>query len=95
MTDLSTEQLTLALYGEVQGVGFRAFTSRVARRLGLVGFVENLDDGSVKAVAEGPGAKLEQFLAACKKGPAGATVERCVKTRRNATGKFIGFEVRR
>ncbi len=39
--------------GDVQGVGFRAHTSRIARSLGITGWVRNREDGSVEVVAEG------------------------------------------
>ena len=44
------------VWGRVQGVYFRAGTQREAQRLGLDGWVRNRGDGSVEAVAEGPGA---------------------------------------
>ncbi|MCS7123407.1 MAG: acylphosphatase [Candidatus Aenigmarchaeota archaeon] len=37
-------------YGRVQGVGFRATCAKLANRLGIHGYVKNLDDGSVEAV---------------------------------------------
>lgn len=61
--------------GRVQGVGFRWFTSRTARHLGLTGTVRNEADGSVRVEAWGALsdlARLESFLA---KGPPGARVE--------------------
>jgi acylphosphatase len=39
--------------GNVQGVGFRAFSIRIARSLGLVGYCKNLPNGTVEIVAEG------------------------------------------
>jgi acylphosphatase len=39
--------------GKVQGVYFRDFTKRYSEELGVVGWVMNLDDDSVKAVFEG------------------------------------------
>lgn len=39
--------------GIVQGVGFRHFVRRVARAIGVKGFVRNEDDGSVTIVAGG------------------------------------------
>lgn len=39
--------------GTVQGVGFRYFVYQTARRLGLTGFVRNLDNGCVEIEAQG------------------------------------------
>ena len=38
--------------GDVQGVGFRFFAQRAAARHQIVGYVRNLDDGRVEALAE-------------------------------------------
>ena len=37
----------------MQGVGYRFFATRVARRLGLKGWIQNNRDGSVEATVEG------------------------------------------
>lgn len=62
------------LRGQVQGVGFRPFVYRLARRRGLVGEVRN-DCGGLMVIAQGPVAALEAFgaelLADC---PAAARV---------------------
>jgi acylphosphatase len=55
--------------GIVQGVGFRAFTKSVARRLGLKGFVRNLPDGRVEVYAEGPEESVETLIDELRKGP--------------------------
>ena len=47
-------RLSAIVHGRVQGVLFRDFTCRQAWALGLKGFVRNLPDGTVEAVAEGP-----------------------------------------
>lgn len=62
--------------GRVQGVGFRFFTQDAARREGLTGWVRNLDDGSVEAVAEGEAEALERFERDLRRGPSRARVER-------------------
>lgn len=41
--------------GDVQGVGFRAWTQEVAREFGLSGWVRNCPDGTVEAHLEGSG----------------------------------------
>jgi acylphosphatase len=66
--------------GLVQGVGFRWFVSRHAKRLGLRGLARNLRDGSVEVIAEGPEAALAELEQALQRGPAGARVsgvEKC------------------
>ena len=62
--------------GRVQGVGFRWFASRAAGELGLAGFVRNLDDGRVEAVASGSAGDLASFQAKLASGPSGARVVR-------------------
>ena len=61
--------------GMVQGVGFRVFAERAARRMGLVGLVRNLPDGRVEIVAEGPQVTLEAFITEVRRGPQGAVVQ--------------------
>ena len=63
----------LWIRGRVQGVAFRAFTRREAQRLGISGWVRNLSDGRVEAVACGE--KLNDFIASCHQGPAFARVD--------------------
>lgn len=60
--------------GRVQGVSYRAATRTEARRLGLVGWVRNRDDGSVELEAEGPEDKVEALVQWCHHGPPAARV---------------------
>jgi acylphosphatase len=55
--------------GRVQGVGYRAWTQRIAKKLKLVGWVRNLTDGSVEAFAQGSPDAISAFLSACQSGP--------------------------
>ncbi|ADV45352.1 carbamoyltransferase HypF [Nitratifractor salsuginis] len=54
---------TLRIRGIVQGVGFRPYLYRLAKRYGLNGFVRN-DERGVETVIEGEAAALEAFLQA-------------------------------
>jgi acylphosphatase len=85
----------LRIYGQVQGVFFRASTEAEARRLGLTGWVRNRPDGSVEVVAEGPKAKLEELLAWCRHGPPRAQVDRVEVEWGEAGGEFSGFRTSR
>ena len=64
----------IVVAGLVQGVGFRYFAFREARRLGLTGFVRNLPDRRVEIVAEGDRSLLETLVEAMRKGPQGSIV---------------------
>ncbi len=82
----SHERLTLLVSGEVQGVGFRAFVRRHALDLGLAGYAENLGDGRVEVVAEGPRADLEALVVKLQNGPAHASVASLEQTWGAVTG---------
>ena len=70
------KNLTIKVYGLVQGVFFRYNTRKFARKLGLTGFVKNMPDGSVYIEAEGPEDKLIELLKYSKAGPKNARVDR-------------------
>ncbi len=60
--------------GRVQGVGFRWFVARNARKLGLTGHARNLHDGSVEVVASGAADELDRLATSLAAGPPGAVV---------------------
>jgi DNA ligase D-like protein (predicted 3'-phosphoesterase) len=60
--------------GRVQGIGYREATVREADRLGVMGWVRNEDDGSVRVHAEGAEQAVEELLAFLREGSAGARV---------------------
>jgi DNA ligase D-like protein (predicted 3'-phosphoesterase) len=60
--------------GAVQGVGFRYETQRRAEALGLLGWVRNEEDGSVRVHAEGPRVAVDELLEFLAAGPTGAAV---------------------
>lgn len=78
----------------MQGVLFRSFAERHARRLGLVGYARNLSDGRVEVVAEGGRSALEELLGELHKGPPGAHVEGVEVGWGEAGGSLKGFEVK-
>lgn len=48
--------------GRVQGVGFRYSCKELAKGYDLIGFVENLADGTVKLVLQGESEEIEEYL---------------------------------
>lgn len=86
------ERLTALVSGDVQGVGYRAYARRHALDLGLAGTAENLDDGRVEVVAEGPRSELEHLLVFLRRGPAHAQVTG-VEEHWSEGGQLDGFYV--
>ena len=80
--------------GLVQGVGFRYFAQRTARRLGLVGFVRNLPSGEVELEAEGPEEAVSELVDRVKAGPSGARVRAFFLGSRPVAGREYDFEIR-
>ena len=60
--------------GRVQGVGFRWWTTRQARALGLSGTVRNLSDGSVEIHVCGEPEALDELHYRLERGPRAARV---------------------
>ncbi len=60
--------------GDVQAVGYRDASVRQARRLGVMGWVRNQEDGSVLVHAEGPGRAVEELMEFLREGPRAAQV---------------------
>lgn len=83
----------LVITGRVQGVGYRMWAKREARRLGLRGWVRNLRDGSVEALAIGDTAEIDAFIKACHSGPGMARVSG-VRREPAADDGTAGFEER-
>lgn len=79
--------------GQVQGVGFRYTTCRVARQYGVSGYVQNLSDGRVVVLAEGVAETLDRFLADLRR-EMGRYVREEQSQASPATGEFGGFEIR-
>ncbi len=66
----------LSIHGRVQGVWYRGWCVRTARKLGLAGWVRNRRDGSVEAVVEGDADSVREFIRLARDGPPDAKVER-------------------
>lgn len=79
--------------GRVQGVGFRFFAIRAARRLGITGTVRNLADGNVEAIAEGTPDAVADFRAELRRGPSYSQVISVEEIQLQPTGRYTGFDV--
>jgi acylphosphatase len=92
--ETETARFDALVTGRVHGVGFRYFVLREAQALGLVGWVANVADGSVRCVAEGSRDSLEHLARRLNDGPPAAIVEHVSIAWMPATGAFVSFGVR-
>jgi len=84
----------LAVKGIVQGVGFRPFVFRCARRFGLHGWVENRTD-AVYVRIEGPAGEVNSFTEALRRdAPAPARIA-SIESREVGVEGLRGFSIRR
>lgn len=81
--------------GEVQGVGFRFFAQRAAARHQVVGFVKNLEDGSVEVLAEGPAQTVEAFKNELATGPRYSSVNHFEEITIEPSGTYSSFRIER
>ena len=91
---MKASRVHMTISGRVQGVFYRATAEDAAHRLGLVGWVRNLPDGRVEAVAEGERDKLDAFIAECRQGPPYARVDDIELAWSEPTGEFDSFRMR-
>ncbi len=79
--------------GRVQGVGFRNFVQRAARKLAVRGYAKNLADGRVEVLAVGTEEAVEELMGVVAKGPRWAEV-RSVEVQERPMVNCEGFEIR-
>jgi acylphosphatase len=82
----------IRIHGKVQGVGYRAFATRVARRLGLKGSIQNQRDGTVEAMVEGEKKVIDEWLEELRQGPRHAEVTQIEQETRVFTGRLGDFD---
>lgn len=90
---MKRSRMQIVYSGHVQGVGFRYTVKSVAAGFEVVGTVQNLLDGRVRLLVEGPRGELEAFQRAIRE----AGLEHFIRNEdvswSEATGEFHGFEI--
>jgi len=87
-------QLHAIVHGRVQGVSFRYYTTLRAVDSGIVGWVQNLPDGTIEVTAEGTRQQLDSFADFLRQGPSGARVSSVDMDWRLPTEDFSDFVIR-
>lgn len=86
--------VSVIIRGRVQGVGYRYWLRQQANRVGVRGWVRNLDDGAVEAYLAGASERVDDLLALCWQGPAGARIDG-IDVRETTNEDVSGFRIRR
>ena len=84
----------ITVKGIVQGVGYRWFADRTARKYDVKGYVENSSDASVFLEVEGEQALIEEMIQDLRKGPRTASVDDVIVEWGSAHNLFIGFKIK-
>jgi acylphosphatase len=83
----------LMISGTIQGIFFRMFCKENADKLGLKGYVRNLDDGDVELVLEGNSDEIEKMIEICKQGPPRARIRKIQIQEIKWQGDFKEFKI--
>ncbi|MFO0677210.1 MAG: acylphosphatase [Polyangiaceae bacterium] len=90
---MAAKRVHLIIRGRVTGVFFRAATQREARRLGVMGWVKNRNEGSVEVLAEGDEDSVKEIISWAHHGPSAARVDSVDVRWRSYTGEFSDFRI--
>ena len=89
------KRFEIIVKGNVQKVGYRDYVEEVARKLGIVGFVENVKDGTVRIVCETDEETVKKFIHEINIKKGLIEVEDVqIKSVGIATGEFKYFEIK-
>jgi len=84
----------ITVKGIVQGVGYRWYADRNARKYDLKGYVENLYDGSVFLEVEGDRGLIEELIKDLRLGPRSSVVDDVIVEWGKPHHLFLGFKIK-
>ena len=79
--------------GFVQGVSYRKQTQRIARHLGVNGWVRNISNGHVEACLEGDEHAVDAVIAWCAFGPRKGKVDEVQILNAAPNGRYSDFSI--
>ena len=82
------KSVRLTIQGSIQPVFFNRFIRENAEKLGIKGFVRNMQDGKVEVFIEGNINEVNEMVLACKTGPQHAMI----RSAESKEEKFQGFK---
>ena len=89
------KRANIIVKGEVQRVGYRDAVAKIARKLKIEGFVENLKHYDVRIIAEGEDANIDRFIERIEIRKFPMDVESIEVSFETYEGEFEYFEIKR
>ena len=83
------KQFHVYISGFVQGVGFRVFVRKKAKKMGITGWVRNLSDGRVEAMLQGEEEKLNELIKHIRRGPYFSEVKNVIIKEEKMIEEFV------
>ena len=83
----------ILIEGDVQRVGFRQFVKGHSKRLNLLGWVQNLPNGSVEIVVTGSQENVRNLVDVCRRGPFLARVKNVDVKKLGSEQLFSSFDI--
>ena len=83
----------ISIYGEVHGVGFRAWAQEQALKDNLTGWVRKAADGSIEVFLQGEEEGINNFLSLCWDGPKMAYVDDVLTQEANTDDSVASFRM--
>ncbi|MEK6543248.1 MAG: acylphosphatase [Elusimicrobiota bacterium] len=88
------KRIRLTVTGTVQGIGFRFFALKAAKRHDICGWVRNLPDTAVEIECEGTQETIDAFIAELRTGHPWAKVTDVIMEWQDHKNEFRNFEIR-
>ena len=86
------ETVFVIIKGAVQGVGYRHAAVRHAHSLGVTGWIQNLQNGTVEAMVQGTPDQVDRMLEWLRLGPPRAKVTECNIEEHIGLKRYDGFQ---
>lgn len=87
-------RVRLSLKGQVQGYGVRYTVNEMTKKMGISGFIENEEDGTVTICVEGSNDRISQFIDLVQSGTLPGKLTECRIDEQRYLGDFTTFTIK-
>jgi len=88
------QRAEITVHGDVQAVGYRYAVKRTAMKLKILGYAQNMPDGTVRIIVEAPKNTIQKFIETVRINKPPITVEHIETKYTKPTGEFKFFTIK-